>query len=122
MRIKKAKQFRKKLQWYKIHHELHPPYKILVDGNFFKPCVDRQFDLKYKVEKLSGGKVWVSTTSCVINELNQLGEDFRELLNAARRLKKEKCVHKGGPIEPSNCIKQIIGIKNVLIKNSMRNM
>ncbi len=55
----------------------------------------------------------IVTTSCVLSELNQLGDDFRQIFIAARRFPKEKCKHTG-TIEASDCLRLIIGNKWLL--------
>jgi len=36
----KNKNTKKNINYYKVNSNLHVPYKLLVDGNFFKKCHD----------------------------------------------------------------------------------
>jgi len=74
--------------------------------------MDAKFDIKAKFEKLSGGKCLLSTTPCITNELNNLGEEFRSVFVAARRLRRENCKHDDGFTDPATCIKALMGHHN----------
>lgn len=62
MRVKAGKQCRKVIQYYRINFHFREPYKVIVDGNFVKVCVDKKVDIKHKIEKILGGK-------CVIGKI-----------------------------------------------------
>jgi hypothetical protein len=46
MRIKRLKKYKKYVNFYKVVYKFKPPYKILVDGNFFHNAVSNDFNLK----------------------------------------------------------------------------
>jgi rRNA-processing protein FCF1 len=41
-------QVDKIVNFYRINHQFHDPYQILLDGNFIKILVERDLDLKRK--------------------------------------------------------------------------
>ncbi len=57
MRVKVGKQSRKSLAYYKINFHFKEPYKVILDGNFVKVCIDKKIELKSKIEKTLQGKV-----------------------------------------------------------------
>jgi rRNA-processing protein FCF1 len=52
MRVKRLKKYRKFVNFYKVVYKFFPPYKVMVDGNFFHEAVSNGFDLKENFEKL----------------------------------------------------------------------
>ena len=66
MRVKVGKQSRKALQYYRINFHFQEPYKVVLDGNFIKVCIDKKIELKGKLEKTLGGKVILGNLSFVI--------------------------------------------------------
>ena len=52
MRIKRLKKYKKYVNFYKVVYKFIPPYKILVDGNFFHLAVSNDFNLKENFYKL----------------------------------------------------------------------
>jgi len=66
MRVKVGKQSRKALQYYRRNYLFQEPYKVVLDGNFIKVCIDKKIELKGKLEKTLGGKVILGNLSFVI--------------------------------------------------------
>ena len=56
MRVKVGKQSRKTLQYYRINFLFSEPYKLIVDGNFLKTCIDKKIELRTKMHKTFNGK------------------------------------------------------------------
>ena len=46
MKIKKNKNFKKNLQFYRIFFNFHQPYQLVLDGNFIKVMTDNGVDLE----------------------------------------------------------------------------
>ena len=46
MRIKRGKKYKKWINFYKVVYKFKPPYRLLVDGNFFHKAVSQGFDLR----------------------------------------------------------------------------
>jgi rRNA-processing protein FCF1 len=88
-----------------------------VDGNFLHAAVscrskmteslERIMSASVKPSNLSDGIDGVVTTACVMAELRKL--DLNHAWQAARGLEKRRCNHYKDPIEPSQCILDIIG-------------
>jgi len=62
MRVKVGKQCRKAIQFYRINFKFREPYKVILDGNFIKVCLDKKIDLRTKLDKVLGGKVVTGNT------------------------------------------------------------
>ena len=111
MKIKKSKHIKRWLNYYRIYFDFHYPYKILIDGNFLKLCIDKEFILKEKLSKWLKGEIVFYVTSCVIQELNALPEQYKYIFYEAKKLVKIKCGHIVG-VSPSECFCELIGKKN----------
>ena len=46
MRIKRLKKYKKFVNFFKVVYKFKPPFKILLDGNFFHFAVKNQFNLR----------------------------------------------------------------------------
>lgn len=68
-------------------------------------------NLKEYLSKWLKGTIWIYATSCVVQELNSIGEDYRDLFIEAKKLAKLKCGHITG-CSPDECFKSIIGENN----------
>jgi len=53
MRLKTQKHIRKLIKLYKINYNFRSPYKVILDGNFIKKCLDKEFKFKEKVIKIN---------------------------------------------------------------------
>lgn len=61
MKVKVGKQIKRVFQFYRINFRFAQPFKVIVDGSFIKYCVDKKIDLKDKIEKITGGRTYIST-------------------------------------------------------------
>ena len=52
MRVKRAKKYKKYINFYKVVYKFKPPFKILVDGNFLHTAVSNDFNLRDNFYKL----------------------------------------------------------------------
>jgi hypothetical protein len=41
-------QIDKIVNFYRINHQFHDPYQLLLDGNFIKLLIEKEIDLKRK--------------------------------------------------------------------------
>ena len=57
MKAKSGKKFRKIFKLYKLKLGFHPPYKIVLDGNFLHAATKAQFELKNRFALLFKGKI-----------------------------------------------------------------
>lgn len=104
-------QIDKIVNFFRINFQLHQPYQLLLDGNFIKLVVEKELDLKKRLENALKAKVILRTTNCIMRELELLGEQFKLVLEQARQLKNIHCKH---PIEQSadRCILEQVGNSN----------
>ena len=99
------------INFYRINHQFHEPYQFLIDGNFIRLLVEKELDLKRKFEQSIKGKCTLRVTSCIIRELELLGDHFRLVLEQARTLKVVSCKHSiGHPVDA--CIQEMVGDSN----------
>jgi U3 small nucleolar RNA-associated protein 23 len=113
MRVKRQKKYKKYINFYKVVYKFHPPYKIMVDGNFFHNAVSNGFNLKDTFYQLINDTPLLVMTKCVMRELEQLGRSkIGRTLDEAKRVIKESCKHPGGIISADDCVRNFIGKKN----------
>lgn len=72
------------LTFYRINFDFHDPYKFLLDGNFIKLILEREVDFKKRLENAITGKIKFYVPSCLIRELELLGNDFKLVLDKAK--------------------------------------
>lgn len=112
MRIKRQKEYRRTLRYYRINFCIKPPYKVsaqclignenkakaltlyplsvqvLLDGNFIHQCVHVKLPLERQMKKiLEEESVQLYVPRAVIKELEALGEAAAESLRVARSFK-----------------------------------
>jgi U3 small nucleolar RNA-associated protein 23 len=86
-------QIDKIINFFRINYQFHDPYRILLDGNFIKLVVEKGIDLSRRLETATKGRVSLRVTSCIIRELELLGEEFRLVVDEARKYKTIACKH-----------------------------
>lgn len=62
-------QIDKIVNFYRINHQFHDPYQLLLDGNFIKLLLEKEIDLKRKFQNTTKGKVTIKVTNCVLRQL-----------------------------------------------------
>lgn len=99
------------LNFFRINYQFHDPYQFLLDGNFIKLLVEKGIDIKRKFQNSTKGRVVLRVTSCILKELELLGDDFKLVLEEAKKYKAILCKHS---LEYSvdSCIVDQIGEKN----------
>ena len=114
MRHLRAKQGRKTLNYYRIAFGINAPYSVLLDGNFIHAATRFHIDIHARIRKQLGGAAYVLyVPSCVVDELEELGEpvvaalefarNHCDLLDAPKQDAKETC---------TEVIKDLIGNDN----------
>jgi rRNA-processing protein FCF1 len=61
MKVKVGKQTKRTFQYYKINFRFAQPFKVIIDGSFIKFCSEKKQDLKEKIEKITGGRTYISS-------------------------------------------------------------
>ena len=85
MRLLRAKQGRKTLNYYRISFGIAPPYSVLLDGNFIHAATKHHIDLHARIGKQLSGEAYVLLVpSCVVEELESIGEPVAAALEFAR--------------------------------------
>eukprot|EP01138_Halocafeteria_seosinensis_P006990 gb/GECG01007148.1/.p1 GENE.gb/GECG01007148.1/~~gb/GECG01007148.1/.p1 ORF type:complete len:258 (+),score=43.18 gb/GECG01007148.1/:1-774(+) len=88
MRIKRQKEYRRTLRYYRINFDIKPPYKVLLDGNFIHQCVHVKLPLERQMKKvLDEASVELLVPEAVIRELQSLGDAAKETLRTAKTFK-----------------------------------
>ena len=115
MKHKRSKKYRKNMDWFRIHFNIKPPYKVsalaaraailigpnnstlcirrifdpaeqvILDGTFIKAALEHQMQVKEMIEKIVQGEVILMSTNCVRKELKFLGVTCNRALSFANR-------------------------------------
>eukprot|EP01117_Protostelium_nocturnum_P004444 TRINITY_DN1601_c0_g1_i1.p1 TRINITY_DN1601_c0_g1~~TRINITY_DN1601_c0_g1_i1.p1 ORF type:complete len:284 (-),score=129.14 TRINITY_DN1601_c0_g1_i1:267-1118(-) len=94
MGAKTKKRVRKKLQFYRANFGLEAPYSVIVDASFCKTALDYKINLKEDLAKfLDGERAYPTTSSCVVTELAQQGEESSGAALNAKRCFRMECGH-----------------------------
>ncbi|KAG6542520.1 hypothetical protein Mapa_015991 [Marchantia paleacea] len=112
MRVKKQKQVRRHVRFFKACCGFREPFKVLCDGNFVHAALTaRMGGLQDALPNFLGSAAKAFVTRCVIQELRKLGEDFSGTVMAARRLDIAKCNHEP-TVSAAECVEAMIGNSN----------
>ncbi|KKY26437.1 hypothetical protein UCRPC4_g01456 [Phaeomoniella chlamydospora] len=90
--------------FFQYNTALVPPYSVLVDTNFLSHTVQKKLELLPTMMDCLYAKCVPIITSCVMAELEKLGQKYRIALRIARdeRWERLKCDHKG--VYADDCI------------------
>lgn len=112
MRVKKQKQNRRTVKFYKACFAFREPYKALCDGTFIHHMLESRLGaVNEALSGLLGGHVKVFVTRCVIEELKKLGESFSGTVLATRRLTTARCNHDSLK-SATECLEAMVGADN----------
>jgi len=113
MRVKKQKQLRRHVRFYKTCFGFREPFKVLCDGTFVHYCLTQKIgSLQDSLSTILGAPAKPMVTRCVIAELKKLGETYSGTALAARRLNLAKCEHEP-PLPAGECVATMVGSHNV---------
>ena len=73
-------QIYKIVNFFRINHQFHDPYQFILDGNFIRLVVEKQLDFHRKLENAIDGRITLRVTSCILRELELLGQQFSLVL------------------------------------------
>ena len=90
--------------FFQYNTALVPPYSVLVDTNFLSHTVQHKLELLPTMMDCLYAKCTPIITSCVMGELEKLGQKYRIALRIARdeRWERLRCDHKG--VYADDCI------------------
>ncbi|KFK36356.1 hypothetical protein AALP_AA4G112600 [Arabis alpina] len=112
MRVKRQKKNRRTVRFFTVCFGFRQPYKVLCDGTFVHHLVTNEITpADTAISELLGGPVKLFTTRCVLAELEKLGKDFAESLEAAKMLSTATCEHEEAKAA-DECLSEVIGSKN----------
>ncbi|VVB02065.1 unnamed protein product [Arabis nemorensis] len=112
MRVKRQKKNRRTVRFFTVCFGFRQPYKVLCDGTFVHHLVTNEITpADTAISDLLGGPVKLFTTRCVLAELQKLGNDFSESLEAAQMLSTATCEHEETKTA-TECLSEVIGNKN----------
>mmetsp|Transcript_1414 Transcript_1414/g.1924 ORF Transcript_1414/g.1924 Transcript_1414/m.1924 type:complete len:250 (-) Transcript_1414:232-981(-) len=113
MRILRAKNIRKQLRFYRINYGIHPPFKVLLDGNFIFSCLKVKMDILDRLIKLlQESRCQLFVPKAVIDELKSLGPKFDASYEFALSQEQPADDSPKENISASDSIEEIIGRTN----------
>ncbi|KAJ2714127.1 hypothetical protein H4R19_001890 [Coemansia spiralis] len=112
MRAKRAKQYRKALQFYQQFCGFREPYQVLVSPDFVLEAASKSVDIVEAVGETLGGEVRPLITFCGINDVRKAeGEHRDKAVAAIRGFEKRRCPHTE-PIPGAKCIGEVLAGSN----------
>mmetsp|Transcript_50269 Transcript_50269/g.79611 ORF Transcript_50269/g.79611 Transcript_50269/m.79611 type:complete len:296 (-) Transcript_50269:60-947(-) len=111
MRVKRAKNHRRILRFFRLAFNIQEPYRVLVDGSFISHALQHKFHIKEQLPKILTGRTTLMVTNCVMAELRSLGDTALGAAIIAKGYYRIKCAH-DRPIGAARCICEQIGKTN----------
>ncbi|KAJ0003712.1 hypothetical protein NQD34_008810 [Periophthalmus magnuspinnatus] len=112
MKIKRQKQAKKNISFYKYNFSFREPFQILVDGTFCQAALKNKIQIKEQMPKYLMGEVQLCTTNCALKELESLGKELYGAKLILQRYQVRKCAHFKDPIPASECLLSMLGKTN----------
>ena len=91
--------------------QLFTQKKKKVDGNFVVATLNAKLDVENQLPKILVGATKHYTTSCVMDELRRLGDDFSGAFLAAKRFERRNCTHHPC-VSGRECLETVVGDLN----------
>ncbi|CAI5475841.1 unnamed protein product [Closterium sp. Yama58-4] len=110
MRVKRQREVRRHVRFYRTSCGFREPFKAVADGTFLHHVTRlRLSPLATSIPKLLGFPTRVYITRCILAELQRLGDAFKDTRFAARQLEVARCTHEGdGAVTASECIQHLV--------------
>ncbi|XP_042362117.1 rRNA-processing protein UTP23 homolog [Plectropomus leopardus] len=112
MKIKRQKQAKKTLSFYKYNFSFREPFQILIDGTFCQAALKNKIQIKEQMPKYLMGEVQLCTTSCALKELETLGKELYGAKIILQRFQVRRCPHFKEPVPASECLLSMLGDTN----------
>jgi len=130
MRLDAHKKSKKAILYFKMHFKMHPPFKVLMDADFFIATVTHKVQVKEELTKMMKEKARPVTTKCVLAELRNRPEASGAALSA-KRTEKIECGHAySQEVSSAECIYAIaeenlthkywLAVENQKLRKSLR--
>ncbi|XP_038133007.1 rRNA-processing protein UTP23 homolog [Cyprinodon tularosa] len=104
MKIKRQKQAKKTISFYKYNFSFREPFQILIDGTFCQAALKNKIQIKEQMPKYLMGEVQLCTTNCALKELETIGKQLYGAKIILQRFQVRKCSHFKNPIPASECL------------------
>ncbi|XP_018587310.1 rRNA-processing protein UTP23 homolog [Scleropages formosus] len=108
MKIKRQKQAKKTLSFYKYNFSFREPFQILLDGTFCQAALKNKIQIKEQMPKYLMGEVQLCTTNCVLKELESLGKELYGAKIILQRFQMRNCSHLKSPLPASQCLQSML--------------
>lgn len=112
MRVRRQKNHRRVLRFFRMAFGVQDPYHVLVDGTFISHALHHKIHIKEQLPKLLGGRATTMVTGCVMAELRKLGSRALGAAIIAKGYYRVKCGHDDKPISAAACCLEQIGKRN----------
>ncbi|XP_012725917.2 rRNA-processing protein UTP23 homolog [Fundulus heteroclitus] len=104
MKIKRQKQAKKTISFYKYNFSFREPFQILLDGTFCQAALKNKIQIKEQMPKYLMGEVQLCTTNCALKELETIGKQLYGAKLILQRFQVRKCAHLKDPVPASECL------------------
>ena len=64
-----VQQVEKIINFFRLHHDFHDPYCLLLDGNFMTLLLQHSIDITRKLTNITKGHLRLKVTQCTLREL-----------------------------------------------------
>ncbi|KAJ8409845.1 hypothetical protein AAFF_G00219040 [Aldrovandia affinis] len=112
MKIKRQKQAKKTISFYKYNFNFRQPFQILLDGTFCQAALKNKIQIKEQMPKYLMGEVQLCTTNCVLKELESLGKELYGAKIILQRFQIRNCAHFKNPVPASQCLVSMLDSNN----------
>ncbi|KAJ8333580.1 hypothetical protein SKAU_G00415880 [Synaphobranchus kaupii] len=112
MKIKRQKQAKKTISFYKYNFNFREPFQILLDGTFCQAALKNKIQIKEQMPKYLMGEVQLCTTNCVLKELESLGKELYGAKIILQRFQIRNCLHFRNPVPASQCLLSMLDAAN----------
>lgn len=103
MKTKRYKRANRVLTFFKYNYKFVPPYRVLVDGTFCNSALVNKINLAEQMPKYLGEETYLTTTKCVLAELEKFGPILYGALVIAKQFEVIECPHQQSK-SASECI------------------
>nr|XP_022316011.1 zinc transporter 7-like [Crassostrea virginica] len=129
MGIKRQKQVRKSLAFYKKNFGYSPPYYVLVDGTFCRAALKQKINIREQLPKYLEAEVNICTTQCILDECEAFGSVLYGPFKILQQYQKAPCGHSKSIKGADKCIqhttkktvKYIVGTQDPVLREVLRN-
>ncbi|XP_030645076.1 rRNA-processing protein UTP23 homolog [Chanos chanos] len=112
MKIKRQKQAKKTISFYKYNFGFREPYQILIDGTFCQAALKNKIQIKEQMPKYFMSEVQLCTTNCALKELETLSKELYGAKLVLQRFQIRKCKHMKDPVSTSECLLSLLEDSN----------